>query len=124
MSVVIHESQPNINLISRINATAHAAKKTLKKQYGDRNVFIGEKKRLWNNYVQTRRAERNQHKRSNNSNNHNVTDIRTLSLSGPQWVVQVGNAATATETVPRNVRRRHGTGRQRRAKAVGLGHLQ
>jgi hypothetical protein len=115
MSVVIHESRPNINLLSRLDATQ---KKTLKKQYGDRNVFLGEKKRLWNNYVQTRRAERNRHKLSNASNNdnNNVYDLRTLSLSGPQWAVQVGNTA-ALETVPRNLQRhrnRKSPGRRRR----------
>jgi hypothetical protein len=82
---------------------ATTAKKTLKKQYGDRNVFIGEKKRLWNNYIQTRRAERKVSSVANNSN-INVTDLRALSLSGPQWAIRAGN--NVTETVPRNLRRR------------------
>lgn len=91
------------------NAAA-TAKKTLKKQYGDRNVFIGEKKRLWNNYIQTRRAERKVSSVANNSN-INVSDLRALSLSGPQWAIRAGN--NAAETVPRNLRRRRHSRRRR-----------
>ncbi len=115
MSMVFHENAPSV-----IIDPDEALKKYytgLHRQKGERNIFFGRQKRSWLNYIQERRAEKEEHRIINNSGNNlsnaNLENLKTLNTSGPEWVVAPGE--TVNTNVPTNLRPVRGV---RRTKAM------
>lgn len=82
-------------------------KPTLQRQLGERNLFHGQQKRMWRNYLKTRK--RNAMNRQleldynvENLNDSNIVNVKSVNISGMNWSVPAGNINNNTN-VPANL---------------------
>jgi hypothetical protein len=100
MSVIVHNSKTTLPFhMPLLYENAPFNTRKLYRQRGFRNVFVGDKKRLWNNYVRTRRAERAKKTFTNNAEPLNTQSLKQLNLTGSNWKLTKGEG----NTVPRNL---------------------
>lgn len=100
--MVIHENA----VASIVDPNSYTKKyySGLHRQKGERDLFLGTQKRGWLEYLQERRAKKEEHILNNSENiqNKNLINIKTLNTSGPEWTVAPGE--TVYTNVPKNLR--------------------
>jgi hypothetical protein len=117
--MVFHENAPTMIMDPDESLKRYYSK--LHRQKGYRNVFVGRQQRAWLDYIQERRAEKEEHRALNNSgtnnvSNNNLVNLKTLNTTSPEWIVAPGE--TVNTNIPTNLRPVRGT---RRAKALRKG---